>query len=119
MTCRLHPVFLLTCFLCGTTMLLGCDDPYAPPLPGAAGRGETIYAANCKPCHEDPTLELRTKPPNLAGLFDHALLPSGAPATDEQVRKTIQEGKGIMPPFGQVLDKENIDDLVMYLHKKK
>jgi len=94
--------FLVLGLLAGVCIGVGCEDPYAPPFQSAAAK-----------------LELRTKPPNLGSLFDRKLLPSGALATDEQVRKTIQEGKGIMPPFGQMLDKENLDDLVAYLHKKK
>jgi len=111
--------FLVLGLLAGVCIGVGCEDPYAPPFQSAAARGQVVYETNCKPCHDDPKLELRTKPPNLGSLFDRKLLPSGALATDEQVRKTIQEGKGIMPPFGQMLDKENLDDLVAYLHKKK
>lgn len=97
----------------------GCEGPDGPVFNTAASRGQAVYERNCKPCHEDTTLELRTKPPNLNGLFAKKALPSGAPATDEQVRRTIQQGRGIMPPFAQVLDKENLDDLIAYLHSKQ
>jgi mono/diheme cytochrome c family protein len=43
-------------------------------------------------------------------------LPSGAPADDEHVRETILQGKGIMPPFEQSLRRQDIDDLLKYLH---
>jgi mono/diheme cytochrome c family protein len=46
-------------------------------------------------------------------------LPSGAPATDEQVRKTIIQGLGTMPAFDQRLSDEDISDLVKYLHQLK
>jgi mono/diheme cytochrome c family protein len=97
----------------------GCGEQSSLVFETAASRGQAVYERNCKPCHEDMTLELRTKPPNLNGLFTKKALPSGAPATDEQVRRTIQQGRGIMPPFAQVLDKENLDDLIAYLHTKK
>lgn len=96
----------------------GCERSSGGVFATAANRGQVIYEQNCKPCHDNTTLELRTKPPNLSGLFTKKSLPSGAPATDEQVRRTIQQGRGIMPPFGQVLDKENLDDLIAYLHTK-
>ena len=41
--------------------------------------------------------DLLKQPPNLHGLFLRKALPSGAPATNAQVRMTIIEGKGIMP----------------------
>jgi len=97
----------------------GCGGTSNAIFETAASRGQALYESNCKACHEDAALELRTKPPHLNGLFSKKTLPSGAPATDEQVRRTIQEGKGIMPSFGRVLDKENLDDLVAYLHSKK
>jgi mono/diheme cytochrome c family protein len=46
-------------------------------------------------------------------------LPSGAPATDAQVRKTIIEGRGTMPAFDQRLSEEEVNDLVKYLHTLK
>jgi len=52
-------------------------------------------------------------------LFQLKSLPSGAPATDAQVRKTIIEGRGTMPAFDQRLSEEEVDDLVKYLHTLK
>lgn len=111
----LRRFLILSAALC----LTGCEGPSGLTFDTAASRGRAVYERNCKPCHEDTTLELRTKPPNLSGLFTKKTIPSGAPATDEQIRRTIQQGRGIMPPFAQVLDKENLDDLVAYLHAKK
>lgn len=115
----IHPVLLRFLVLSAALWLTGCDAPSGLTFDSAASRGRAVYERNCKPCHEDTRLELRTKPPNLNGLFTKKTLPSGAPATNEQVRRTIQLGRGIMPPFAQVLDKEDLDDLIQYLHKKK
>lgn len=43
-------------------------------------------------------------------------LPSGEPATDAQVRATIEDGRaGIMPPFRNVLSNQDIRDIIAYL----
>ena len=82
----------------------------------AQQRGQAIYALWCASCHEAGDLHLVKDPPNLRGVFLRKTLPSGAPATDKQVQKTISEGLGIMPPFKQQLTEREIDDLVMFLH---
>ena len=90
---------------------------YGPAFASAETRGEVVYERNCSPCHDAQNLQLLKQPPKLGGLFRHQQLPSGAPATDEQVRKTIVTGRGIMPPFEHTLDKQQVDDLLKYLHK--
>ena len=82
----------------------------------AQRRGQGLYALWCAPCHNTSDLNLVKDPPNLAGLFLRQTLPSGAPATDEQVRKTISDGRGIMPPFQQSLNADEVDDLMRFLH---
>ena len=85
----------------------------------AEQRGRELFELNCAPCHEAPNPELKKQPPKLEGLFQSKRLPSGAPATDEQVRKTIIQGLGTMPAFDQRLSDEDISDLVKYLHQLK
>lgn len=110
---------LLVFLILSALWVTGCEGSSGLTFDTAASRGQAVYERNCKPCHDDTTLELRTKPPSLNRLFAKKALPSGAPATDEQVRRTIQQGRGIMPPFAQVLNKENLDDLIAYLHSKQ
>lgn len=90
---------------------------YGPAFASAETRGEVVYERNCSPCHDAQNLQLLKQPPKLTGIFRHQQLPSGAPATDEQVRKTVVGGRGIMPPFEHTLDKQQVDDLLKYLHK--
>jgi len=85
----------------------------------AERRGQELFELNCAPCHEAPKLQLKKQPPRLEGLFQSKTLPSGAPATDEQVRKTIIQGIGTMPAFDQRLSNEDVNDLVTYLHQLK
>lgn len=112
--CRLaFLVFLsLVSFGCSRSNL-----DYGPAFASAETRGELVYERNCSPCHDAQNLQLLKQPPKLPGLFRQRVLPSGAPATDEEVRKTILAGRGIMPPFNHTLDKKQIDDLLRYLHK--
>ena len=102
-------------------MIAGCS---ANSEGTSAGRlptetiGAAVYQQNCSACHDADNLELAKKPPKLAGLFQEKTLPSGQPATDEQVRKTILDGRGIMPPFKQTLDEGQVNDLLKYLHTR-
>jgi mono/diheme cytochrome c family protein len=77
--------------------------------------GQRLYDTHCYECHENPHPDLHRVPPNLHGLFLRKSLPSGASATDEQVRKTIVEGRGTMPAFDRRLREEDVKDLVKYL----
>jgi mono/diheme cytochrome c family protein len=79
-------------------------------------RGQLLFHSHCAVCHQDPPAGLPKKPPRLQGLFDAKQLPSGAPATDQQVRKTIMEGLNTMPAFEKRLSNADLDDLVSYLH---
>jgi len=67
-------------------------------------------------CHDAENLPLLKQPAKLKELFQQKTLPSGATATDEQVKKTILEGRATMPPFDRILDQKQIDDLLKYLH---
>jgi mono/diheme cytochrome c family protein len=88
------------------------------PVQEAPLRGKQLYDQYCAMCHDAADLHLIKDPPKLDGLFRKATLPSGAPATDEQVRKTILDGRGIMPPFEQNLDAEDVNGLLRYLHTR-
>src|ERR1700740_2675377 len=84
---------------------------YGPAFASAETRGSVVYDKNCRQCHDAENLPLLKQPPKLRGLSQKKTLPSGAPATDEQVRKTILEGRATMPPFEHTLDEKQIDDL--------
>jgi mono/diheme cytochrome c family protein len=75
---------------------------------------------HCDGCHNGKQLLLGKQPPLLDGICERPSLPSGAPATDAQVRSTILGGRsGIMPPFQNDLDSQDIDDIIEYLHTLK
>ena len=112
-------VVLVGSLLLCEALAFGCSRSnldYGPAFASAETRGSTVYDRNCAPCHDANNLQLLKPPPKLRGLFQRRTLPSGAPATDAQVRQTILTGRGIMPPFARTLDHKQINDLLKYLH---
>ena len=78
--------------------------------------GRQLYTVRCAHCHEDNDLALRKAPPDLHGLFKSKTLPSGQPATDAAVRRTVLCGKGMMPPFAGRFTEDQMQALLAYLH---
>jgi mono/diheme cytochrome c family protein len=80
----------------------------------AAGR--KVYDAYCDRCHE-PYSSRGKQGPSLKGTFRRQFLPeSGMPANDDRVSDIIKFGRSKMPGYGQVLNQQQIDDLLAYLH---
>lgn len=75
-----------------------------------------MYDVGCAHCHEENDLHLKKVPPDLHGLFNHATLPDGEPATDAEVERVLMTGKGMMPSFAYQLTKQQMDSLLQYLH---
>jgi mono/diheme cytochrome c family protein len=78
--------------------------------------GQRLFQFHCAPCHEMPPPDLLKEPPKINGIFNSKALPSGAPATDEQVHKVIIEGLRTMPAFDKRLKEDEVRDLIAYLH---
>lgn len=78
--------------------------------------GKQLYSARCAHCHEDNDLALKKVPPNLHGVFKHATLPSGVPATDDNITRAVLSGKGMMPSFAGRFTREQMAALLAYLH---
>ena len=100
---------VIACWLAMTvSVLTGC---------GASNQhGEELFSLHCVDCHEMPNPDLKKRPPKLDRLFHAKTLPSGAPATDEQVRKTVLQGLRTMPAFEGRLSVDDVKDLISYLH---
>ena len=70
----------------------------AAPLTPQQEEGQHLYSVRCAHCHEDNDLALKKVPPDLHGVFRRTTLPSGAPATDAEVRRgVVLSGKNLMP----------------------
>ncbi len=78
-------------------------------------RGRHIFDQRCGMCHEAYTSRA-LRGPSLQGLFKKPYMPSGTPANDDRVREVIVLGRSKMPAFGRVLDAQQVEDLIVYLH---
>ncbi|HEY2384368.1 MAG TPA: cytochrome c [Terriglobia bacterium] len=99
--------------LLAASFLAACSKPSTS---GDERQGRELFQLHCAPCHETPPPDLLKQPPKLNGLFDAKTLPSGAPATDDQVRMVIIEGLRTMPAFKGRLQDQEVRDLIAYLH---
>lgn len=88
----------------------------AAPLTPQEAEGKHLYDVRCAHCHEDNDLALKKVPPDLHGVFRHTTLPSGAPATDAEVRRVVLSGKNLMPSFAGRFTEEQMAALLAYLH---
>ena len=86
------------------------------PLSAQQAAGKHLYAVRCAHCHEENDLQLKKAPPDLHAAFKSAKLPSGAPATDAEIRRIILSGKGMMPGFNGRFDDVQMSALLAYLH---
>jgi mono/diheme cytochrome c family protein len=94
--------------------LSGCHS--VPALTQQEIAGKYLYLGRCAHCHEENDLALKKIPPDLHAVFGRTTLPSGAPATDAEVRRVVLAGKGMMPAFTGRFTEKQMDELVAYLH---
>ena len=109
--------------LAGAAFLLwatGCGEP-APKSDAELGlnrqqsTGRLVFERDCAACHSAYS-SAGTKGPSLKSVFRKRFLPSGLPATDRFVRQTIVGGRNMMPPMGEAISQQELDDLMAYLH---
>jgi mono/diheme cytochrome c family protein len=102
-------------------LLAGCDVERRKSdaelgLNAQQSAGRKIFDNYCDRCHR-PDSSKGKKGPGLKDLFKHPYLPhTGLPATDERVIDIIRNGRPDMPGYGQVLNSQDMQDLLAYLH---
>jgi mono/diheme cytochrome c family protein len=80
--------------------------------------GHQVFQSRCGQCHYDRSPG-PLHGPSLLSIFKKPYLPSGAPATDERVTKTILHGRNMMPPQPNLdpsINPQDLPDLLSYLH---
>ncbi len=103
-----------------TILASGCGDPKPKTdaelgLNAQQANGRQVFDHYCAACHNAYSSS-GSKGPSLERLYRKQFLPSGLPANNRFVEQTIVNGRGMMPPQGDALDQEQLDDLVAYLH---
>lgn len=78
----------------------------APAAAQDAAAGAKLYAANCAACHGPERA-------GVPGTFP-ALTDVGKRLDDKQIGDKIKQGGGLMPPFGQLSEKD-IADIAAFL----
>ena len=101
-------------------LLTVCGCKHSPSKPVRAltpqeARGQRVFANQCSGCHYADT-DKGLYGPGLAGLFSKPYLTSGMAANDGRVRAVILRGWGMMPPMGNALSDQELEDLMAYLH---
>lgn len=102
-------------------LLVGCDVERRKSdaelgLNAQQAAGRRVYDRYCDQCHE-PYSSRGKKGPGLKGIFKKEYLSvSGLPANDDRVGEIIRLGRSKMPAYGQTLDQQQVQDLLVYLH---
>jgi mono/diheme cytochrome c family protein len=88
----------------------------SPAFGADLAKGKAIYGDKCIKCHGEKgkgdgpkAVDMEKKP------ADHTDKAKMAKFTDEDLKKTVKEGKRPMPAFGKKLTEEQIDDLIVYV----
>jgi mono/diheme cytochrome c family protein len=106
-------VFLISLFACQAQRRKS-DSELGLNAQQAAGR--RLYDSYCDRCHE-PYSSSGKQGPSLQSVFKKPYLNiSGLPANDERVGEIIRYGRTKMNGFGQVLNQQQVDDLLAYMH---
>lgn len=85
-------------------------------LMGAKGdpaKGKEVFE-QCAVCHNADSLEKKMGP-GLKGLFKRDKLADGKKASEANIRTRIDEGGNGMPPYKDVLEDQQKEDLIAYL----
>src|ERR1700676_4335982 len=78
--------------------------------------GRRIYDNSPDRCHA-PYSSRGRQGPSMKGVFQRQYLPmSGMPANDDRVTDVVRLGRNKMPGYAQVLNQQQINDLLAYLH---
>ena len=87
----------------------------ADPNAAAVARGKTVFQQKCSVCHCDNS-EQKKIGPGLKGLSKRGTFSvNGNKITDESLKAWIENGDQLMPPFKDVLEAGQINDVIAYV----
>ena len=104
----------------GIGLLAACGCKHSPSKPVRVltpqeAAGKQVFVNQCSGCHYADS-DKGLAGPGLEGLFRKPYLSSGMAANDTRVRAVILHGWAMMPPMGNTLTDEQLNDLLAYLH---
>jgi mono/diheme cytochrome c family protein len=118
---EISPCLRVSVVILGLLALASCDverrksDAELGLNPRQAA-GRRLYDNYCDRCHE-PYSSRGKKGPSLKGVFKRQYLSlSGLPANDERMTDIIRFGRAKMEGFDRVMNDQQIQDLLAYLH---
>jgi mono/diheme cytochrome c family protein len=95
---------------------LGCRHASPPkPLNPQEAAGQQVFVSRCSSCHYADSAN-GLYGPGLQGLLRKPYLPSGRVANDHTMTGVILRGWGMMPPLGNTMTDQQLQDLLAYLH---
>ena len=95
---------------------LGCQHASPPkPLNPQETAGQQVFVSQCSSCHYADSAN-GLYGPGLQGLLRKPYLPSGRVANDHTITGVILRGWGMMPPLGNTMTDQQLQDLLAYLH---
>lgn len=106
-------VLLVVLAGCGKDPALKTDAELG--LNAHQAEGRRVYQLYCAVCHYAYSSK-GLKGPGLKGMYQKEYLPSGLVANDRFVLQTIVRGRNMMPPLGNSLSQQQVDDVIAYLH---
>jgi cytochrome c len=87
----------------------------AAPNAVAVARGKTAFQQKCSICHYDNS-EQKKIGPGLKGLSKRGTFSiNGNKITDENLKAWIENGDQLMPPFKDLLEARQINDVIAYV----
>nr|MBI3613239.1 c-type cytochrome [Nitrospirota bacterium] len=84
----------------------GRESGAVPTSGGAAARGSSLYKQNCLPCHGEAG----------SGGVGPKLARNPILTQGDRFRTTVRQGRGAMPPWGDVLRSQDIADIHAWLN---
>ena len=93
---------------------LCCCHSQRPPASGDAAKGQATFRASCAICHNADSEEKKMGP-GLKGLFKRDKMADGKKVSEANIRSRIDDGGQGMPPYKDVLEDQQKEDLIAYL----
>lgn len=81
---------------------------------GDTAKGKALFDTQCLLCHA-PDKDEKTIGPGLKNLFKKDKMTNGKRPTEANIRAVIDAGGNGMPPYKDMLEPEEKDDLIAYL----